>query len=638
MVSDYVPATLPNYRPASGTNGQTYGVNAPGHGWGVQSKPLTDRELRQTWGAVGNVNVAGIVRAEESVRDLEGDAAIATYERMWKSDGQCAALMNVYLLPLLSATYSIQAASDDAEDVQIAQETSDNLLHGMVGMTWHGFLRQLFLFRGICGHAIFEKCWTVADDGSNRLRKLAPRLARTLWRWFPNDDDELDRIQQRVWVTDKDGITGQYEFPILPAQKILRSTRNQIGNNWLGTSLYRPCYKHWYYKDQLYAIDGIAAAKNAMGVPIITETASNPDLIRQAADRALATASLGAYQANERAYFYLPYGYAFDLKAVTGTVKNILPSIEHHDLLIARSFLAQFINVDSGGTLIAARDSSSFFLEALMGEAVEATDDINPLLREMEAYNHAGRSRFSTVQMQGLEQRNLEEYLRGLAYLAPARLLTPNAETENAIRDRLDLPQLPKEATPAGGGQPTVDADSQGAPALPGQDARDQQDAAGIGGTSAAPAELVRMLQFFRERDGQRAQAAQQWVSGAGRILPRSRTREGVITVPRADGSTVELTRSGGRWQPYSREPSIWSGVDLARSLAVGRWTLGSGGTSGTHCPECAELAAKGWMPVAAFKGRRPRDGSTYCTDSCTCAFEEQVPDFQKTHYAGERR
>jgi hypothetical protein len=590
-------------------------------------------------------------------------------------------------MPLLAAAYSIQAATDDPSDVTIAQETSDNLLHGMVGMTWHSFLRQLYLFRGIYGHAIFEKCWTVDQGASVRLRKLAPRLAKTLWRWYPNDDDELDRIEQRVWVTDKDGISGQYEYPILPAQKLLRSTRQQIGNNWLGTSLYRACYKHWYYKDQLYAIDGVAAAKNAMGVPLIAETQPNPDIVRQMSDRLLATQSLGAYQANERSYFYMPYGYTFDLKAVTGAVRDILPSIQHHDLLIARSFLAQFINMDSGGDLIAARDASSFFLEALTAEAVEAADDINPLLREMEQYNYTGRARFSTLQMAGLEQRRIEEYLRGVAALITAGGLTVNAETENAFRDKLDLPQLPIAATPAGGDAYSVDHQVQGQEAAGAEEQQAKVDAIvrnpGAPPPSPEPPELARLLRSFRAQDAARSVRAAALVRHAGVGLgavqgPQGIRPEGTVTVPRADGTTRTLSKAGGRWETYSRSPSLWSGwggpqlrlsretgapyllreadgadwVCLERAPASGhrvpnpnqpgldnfddedaqlrgyeyvRWRLGDGGVSGTHCPQCVKMAQRGLMKLSELH-IEPGSGDTYCTDNCTCSLQYLRP------------
>lgn len=570
-----------------------YGVNLPGRGYGDPSKPLGASELRQTFGAVGTPIIAGIIPQDGDPSALVGDRGIDTYERMWKTDGQCAALMNVYLLPLLQATYSIQAASDDPDDVTIAQETSDNLLHGMSGMTWHRFLRQLYLFRGLYGHYVGEKCWTVDDAGKIRLRKLAPRLPRTLYRWLPDADDNLDRIMQRVWVVDPNGITGKYEFPVIPAQKLLVSTRSQIGNDYRGVSLMRPCYKHWFYKDQLYAIDGVAAAKNAMGVPTLTEPAQ-PDVTRQASDRTIAANALAAYQVNERAYFLVPAGWTFDLKAVSGAVKNVLPSIEHHDLLMARSFLAQFINLDSGGTLIAARDSSAFFLEMLTGEADEVSDDLNPVIREMEEYNHP-RDRYSSLQMQGLDQRDLDQYLRGLAALVSAKVINPDPGLEDWMRDYIDAPPRPQAKGAGTGG---VDSTSQGTQSGEGAgEAAERQQAAGIDQDPAeGDAELSRWVDLNRRMGLGETVTLAEWnaaaetlqraarpapppddllkpsivtsqtlaldraVSALARQTIQRRSAQGYVTIPRADGSVTELRRFGGRWETYARRPSAWAG------------------------------------------------------------------------------
>lgn len=592
---------LADTRSTSGA--MAYGVNRPGQGYADPSKPLSQSDLRQSFGAVGTRIVAGIIEDAAAPPELTGDRALFTYERMWLSDGQCSALMNVYLLPLLQATYSIQAASDDPDDVAIAQETSDNLLHGMQGMTFHRFMRQLYLFRALYGHYVGEKCWTVDAQGKIRLKKLAPRLPKTIYRWFPNADDDLDRIMQRVWVMDPDGITGAYEFPIIPAQKLLVSTRNQIGNDYRGIGLFRPCFKHWYYKDQLYAIDGVAAAKNAMGVPVFNEPATQGNTLTplQQSNRNLAAASLAAYQVNERAYFLVPGGWSFDLKAVSGQVRQILPSIEHHDLLMSRSFLAQFINLDSGGTLIAARDSSSFFIQALSSEAQEAADDIDPVIREMEEYNHP-RDRYSTIQMQDMDQRDVQDYLRGIAGLFTAGALTNNVETENALREQIDLPDLPAAATPSGGGAPSVDSDSQGAAS--GESAEDaaerkkaagitQDDSADVGGDTspselrrwedlhrrAAAGEPVSAAEFAEQEErlyrARRHRAeerderprivtlaqlqANALVTRAARRL-QNRSARGLVTIPRANGEIVELRRFGARWETYGRKASMWAG------------------------------------------------------------------------------
>lgn len=424
---------------------------------------LTKRATFTEAGATGTVYFSGILSGEEYNNDLAGDSAIRVYDKMWRGDGQVAATVRVCTLPLLEANWSIPPASENTQDVEIAQFVNDNLMHGMQ-WSWHATLNNILLSTYVFGFSVNEKVWIVGDDGKVRLRKLAPRLARSIYRWYPNQNDELDRITQIVFQPTKDGMSGAYEYVDIDAEKLSIFTLNRIGNNFQGVSLLRHAYPHYFYKQQLYRIDAIAAERNGLGTPMMEE----PPGVVQKSDRDAAAAVLSSFHAHEKGYVQVPNGWKFSLVGVTGGVRDIMPSIQHHDLLIARSVLAQFINLDSGGTLIAARDSSSFFLQGLHSVAVMVAGEINKVIRELVDYNWAGVARYPTIQVSDLDKRDIENYLRGLAGMFAANAITNNAETENAIREMLNLPALPNEPTLGAPAQTTVDAESQGQAAAEG--------------------------------------------------------------------------------------------------------------------------------------------------------------------------
>ncbi len=453
----------------------------------------TNVERSNTVGAVGTLFFSGLITGEEYNSDLQGDKAIATYDRMWRSNGQIAAVIRVCVLPLLEAEWSVQPASDDPNDVLVAQFVSDNLLTGMK-TSWHGLLQEVLQGMYVYGFSVFEKLWTISPDGMIRLLRLAPRLQRTIYRWFPDPEDDLDRVMQRVFVVGKDGVGGTFEFPVIPATKLAVFTLNQLGNNFQGISLLRHAYTHWYYLNNLYQIDAIACERNGLGVPTWEEPLG---VVVQKSDRDAAAAAAASFHAHEKAYIDGPPGWKFTLTGVTGSIRDIMPSIQYHDLLIARSVLAQFINLDSGGTLIAARDSSSFFLQSLHAVAKQVADVINrSVIRELVDLNF-NVTRYPMLQVEKLEQRDLEAYLRGVAALVTAGGITMNAETENTIRGQLDFPDLPADATVAGGGTPTVDSGSQGAEAGTASVAEEDKGAkpATEDGGGDAPAELTRQEQ-----------------------------------------------------------------------------------------------------------------------------------------------
>ena len=116
-----------------------------------------------------------------------------------------------------------------------------------------------------------------------------------------------------------------------------------------GVSILRAAYKHWYYKNNLYAIDGMAAERHGIGLAKFTY----PDTALP--DQKKEIENIGErLHAHERAYVALPDAIKSELMGVAGQLHDIKSSIEHHDLQIVRSILlAQFIN-------IGAKDVGSF--------------------------------------------------------------------------------------------------------------------------------------------------------------------------------------------------------------------------------------------------------------------------------------
>lgn len=610
-----------NYAPRAPESGNDPTMGYGFRGWNEQSKPLTAAQKTQVMGGVGTQFFAGIIAehqyGEEEPEEWRNDRRWKTIDRM-AHDGQVSAVTNVCVLPLLQATYSLNPGSDAQEDVDLAQAVADNLLHGLQG-GWYFFLRKFFRNRFRYGHYLGEKVWTVNPDGSVLLRKIAERPPQTIYRWFPNDDDELDRIMQRVWIQDADGVRGQWKYPIIAAEKLLRSTRNQEANDFRGVSLYRAMWQHYDIKHKLYIIDGIAAERNGMGVPDMEE----PPIVRQQSDRDLAAQALEAFRVGETAYMLRPNGYKFTLTGVSGAVRDIMPSIQHHDLLMARSALAHFINLDAYGQILISEESQSLFLMSEEAESNESADDLNLLIREWVDYNYENVERYPTVAITAISgTRDLDALLKGIGNLMTAGVLTYNVDTENAIRDDLDLPALPADASPSGGGAASVDPDSQGqaaqtpgtpTPATPG---------------TTAPQALSFTPAFSSGRLGERAihlsgtplrtRRHTTYLSGAYPAEYLARDADGTEWI-----CLARKVQVGGKRVPNPNTDAYGSPPDdaeemLSRGYTHVLWRLGS---DEKHCPQCLYMARQGLMQIADLK-IEPGSGGTFCTDNCSCSLE----------------
>jgi len=394
-------------------------------------KPLPKSDKDEI-GGTGTMHIMGRLVNEEYNPDLEGQKAVAVYEKMRKSDARVKSSLLVCELPFRAAQWRIKAASEDKADIDIAEFVEKNLFEGM-STTWDNTLHHILLMLPF-GWMAFEKVWDIVD-GQIVYRKLAPRLQKTLYKWEFDNNGSLTGMTQLVWKNNS------YDFVTIPAKKLLIFTNEKEGSNFEGTSVLRNAYKHWYIKDVLYRIDSIAAELNAIGIP----TGTHPSNIETAAKTAFES-SLRNMSAHEQQYMRLPEGYTLDIKGVSGTVRDIMPSIDHHNKAIAESVLADFIDLGSGdkGSFALSRDKSSFFLMALGAMGKNICDTTNQYaIKPLVDYNFNVKL-YPRLEVLGLETRETMAYAKAVTDLMGAGGITSDLETENALREMLHLPPKPE--------------------------------------------------------------------------------------------------------------------------------------------------------------------------------------------------
>jgi len=385
-------------------------------------------------GASGTILLSGQLSEEEYNADLRGGKAVKVFDRMRRSDGQVKAVLQVCELPFHSATWTVQPASEDQADVDVAKFIERNLFDGM-SITWDSFLHHILMMLPF-GYSVFEKVYEIDKDGYIKWRKLAPRLQKTIWKWNLDVHGGLDGVEQLVFKQ------GTYKFIPIKADKLLVFTHEKEGSNFEGTSVLRSAYKHWYYKDHLYRIDGVASERHALGVP----TFKHPPEISPEEKARLET--MGEYlQAHEKMYIRLADSYDFDIKGLQGSIKDLMPSIEHHDRMIARSVLAQFLNLGTTGvgSFALARDQSSFFLMALKSLGKNICETINRYaIPQLVDFNFNVEA-YPKLVVSGLETRNIDTYIKAIVDTTNAGALTIDKQVRDSLRGTLDLPPEPEQ-------------------------------------------------------------------------------------------------------------------------------------------------------------------------------------------------
>jgi len=419
----------------------------------LRRKPVTLKDNEQAAqakpdiverGATGTTMFGGKLADEDYNTDLEHSRAITVYEKMRKSDGQVKAGLLACELPLRAATWEVIPASKSTQDIAVADFVSRNLFEGMT-ITWDDFLKHVFLMYPF-GFSVFEKVFEIRD---NQIcwRKLAPRLPKSIEDFKLDTTGGLKEVTQWVWKTDTSG-NSIYENVTLPVSKVLVFTLDREGSNYRGTSLLRAAYKHWYYKDGLYRIDAMAAERHGLGVPVFKYPPFASETDKNNID------AIGKrLHAHEKGYVALPNTYDFTLVGVTGQLHPIVQSIEHHDLQIVRSILAQFINLGSKevGSYALSQDQSGFFLMALQAVGNLICDTMNRYgIRQLVDYNFKVAA-YPKLQVSGLEVRDLGVWSKALADLVGAGAFIPDEQVEAEVRRVMRLPAkqapTPKRAT-----------------------------------------------------------------------------------------------------------------------------------------------------------------------------------------------
>lgn len=392
-------------------------------------------------GGSGTSIFSGIIN-EEYNQKLSGLAGMEQYEIMRKSDATVAAVIRAMELPIRSTRWYVQPAQDDEgetsdESWEIAGFLEKNLFE-LLDRTWDETLHEILTMLPF-GFSVFEKVFA-AHGEKVILSKLAFRKQTTIQKWQTQDG--------------KAGVTQQLTTPIvggenngktsvdIPAHRLVIFTSQREGDNYEGVSVLRSAYKHWYINDALYKFDAVRHERLSIGLPAIyLPTTASAD------DKAAALDIVNDIRSTERGGIVMPGTKAdgwllefVDTHAGNGT--NLFESIKHHNREIAKSVLAQFLDLgQESGSRSLSEDQSDLFLLALGAVAQNIADTFNRyIIPELVAYNFANVETMPKLEFDKLGDRDTEKFANTLATLMGAGVLKTDDGIEDQVREIMGLP------------------------------------------------------------------------------------------------------------------------------------------------------------------------------------------------------
>ena len=403
--------------------------------------------------------------------ELMGRNALPTYEKMRRGDAQVRATLAACKLPVQSAKWEVVPAevgaapsgrpgqaqgpartgsSDAGKQTQakakeVAQFVKDNLFGGLefrtstgalVSQSWDEVVRNALLMLDF-GCAVHEDVWTV-DGDRIRLRRLAPRHPLTFYQWMVDEDGEtlLTLIQYGYR-------RAQFLRVSLPVEKMSRFTYQQEASNFWGIALQRSMYPHWYAKNSLYRIDAIACERNALGIPVFKLPVGFSKEDKDAAFNFVTQLAT-----HESTGMVEPPGdpsTGFRVVGCEGRVREVMPSIQHHNTMISRAALAMFLELGveaHGGSRALGQSHTDFFFLALQSLADQVALTLqNTSVRRLVEYNFGEGAPMPKLVAANVQARGLQDIAQALNQFALSGLVVSEDNLRKFIREELALPE-----------------------------------------------------------------------------------------------------------------------------------------------------------------------------------------------------
>lgn len=256
-------------------------------------------------------------------------------DSMFASDGEVAGLYRIITTPLRGADIRIhpkhKRGNREADFIReiFTNSPNDGGMRTPLNLVMATILRQI-----MDGYSPHEIIWKI-ENGFVRIDKLAHRPINSITKILTNNQGEIEQYVQRI-----SGSLGSQEAKI-PADKVLHFVFQPEFNPIFGRSMFTQAYYHFEKKHKLYYISHIAAQIRALRLRILRARETDEEKVNKVLEM---VAKLGF-----NSTIVLPGEYDLEFPDISGDGPDVLPLIQHHDAQMAKSILAQVLDVGVEG-------------------------------------------------------------------------------------------------------------------------------------------------------------------------------------------------------------------------------------------------------------------------------------------------
>lgn len=357
-------------------------------------------------------------------RELRGDRGRKVFNKMKRTDSTVNASLAVVRLPITGAEWNVSYEHSEDHNEEVIELVKKHIFNGK---SWRKYMREMFNYLHI-GFQVFEVVWDIDENGVIYPEKLQ----------YVRFDDIMDFTEEGIRIMARETFT-------LPYDKAIILVNEQEGENMWGTSLLRPAYKHWYLKEQMEKIDAMASEKHGLGIPTAKVGPDSSDDKKRDIE-----AILENIRANEKNYIVYDNDFEVEMLDMKSRgLKDLMPSINHHDRKIWDNVLAAFMTLGapgSAGSYSLGETQSDMFYKSLQYTADYIAEEIqHQLVHKMVRYNFPTTDVYPIVTCTNIDHMTMAQLSEVYERLIKSGGLKASEDDEVFLRNELGLPEITDE-------------------------------------------------------------------------------------------------------------------------------------------------------------------------------------------------
>ncbi len=216
-------------------------------------------------GRYGEIGVSGLTQFsgyihEEVLSDLAYTKWREVLRLMLANDSTINGLNFVFEMLIRQVSWKL-AARDESPQAAEYRDFFHEELFDNLETTWQDTVGEIVGFIP-WGWAVHEIVYKKRTDGRTGWRKFAGRAQDSLDHWIFDEEDNATAMVQRGPNTG--------EIYMIPLAKCLHFRTSTAKNNPEGRSIYRGCYRDWYFKSRLENVEAIGTERDLAGLPVMS--------------------------------------------------------------------------------------------------------------------------------------------------------------------------------------------------------------------------------------------------------------------------------------------------------------------------------------------------------------------------------